>query len=107
MYKLSFSIATSNSRKTLTLTGIKMNYTIIKEEILKNFVHGKAHTFFLALSTNGVTMCYKGYYDKLNTIAVYIAGSNRRHSIVEVFDMTERYDRIINRPKQAELEDFK
>lgn len=105
MYKLSFSIANSNSRRTLTLTG-KMNFKTIKEEIFKNFVQGKAHTFFLILDINGITMCYRGHYDKLNTIAVYIAGSKKRYCLTQVFDMIERYDRIINKARQAELQDF-
>lgn len=105
MYKLSFSIANSNSRRTLTLTG-KMNFKTIKEEIFKNFVQGKAHTFSLILDINGISTCYNGYYDKYNTIAVYMRGSKRRYSITEILDMIERYDRIINKARQAELQDF-
>ena len=105
MYKLNFTISTSESKRTLTLTG-KMNFKTIKEEILKNFVNGKAHTFFLILSINGISTCYNGYYDKFNTIAVYMVGSKRRYSITEVLDMIERYDRIINKTRQAQLQDF-
>jgi hypothetical protein len=35
-----------------------------------------------------------------------MVGSKKRYSIVEVFDMIERYDRIINKPRQVELADF-
>lgn len=105
MYKLNFTISSSDSKRTLTLTG-KINFKTIKEEILKNFVNGKAHTFFLVLSINGVSNCYYGHYDKLNTIAVYIVGSKKRYSITQVLDMIERYDRIINQVRQAELQDF-
>lgn len=105
MYKLNFTISNSESKRTLSLTG-KMNFTVIKEEILKNFVHGKAHTFFLVISINGISTCYSGYYDKFNTIAVYMVGSKKRYSITEILDMIERYDRIINQVRQAQLQDF-
>lgn len=83
-----------------------MDAPAIKHAIIKEFAKGDADTFRLILTLNGVSVTYTGMYDDKSRMAVYNAGSPRRYSIIELFDMLDRYDRAVNKAKRAEVADL-